>query len=58
LDIKLPNLTDIKKNMMIPVADEKTADDSDKLVDALLKSATAVSGNNGGTGGGDMTDSD
>lgn len=58
MDIKLPNLTDIKKNMMIPVADEKAADDSDKVVDALLKSASAVSGNSGGTGGADMTDSD
>lgn len=44
--------------MMIPVADEKAADDSDKVVDALLKSASAVSGSSGGTGGADMTDSD
>ena len=54
----MPNLADIKKNMMIPPANEKSADDNDKVVDALLKSATAVTGNSGSTGGADMTDSD
>lgn len=58
LDIKVPTFEDIKKQMAIPSADEESAAKSDADVDALLKSASAVSGDSGDRGVLDMTDSD
>jgi hypothetical protein len=58
LDIKVPTFEDIKKEMSIPTADEESAAKSDADVDALLKSANAVSGDSGDRGVIDMTDAD
>jgi hypothetical protein len=58
LDIKVPTFEEIKKTMGVPSADEESAAKSDADVDALLKSASAVSGDSGDRGVIDMTDSD
>lgn len=58
LDIKVPTFEDIKTGMVVPAADEQAAADTDKDVDALLKSANAVSGDSGDRGVIDMTASD
>ena len=58
LDIKVPTFEELKSGLSIPVADEANAEKDDADVDALLKSATAVSGDSGDRGVIDMTESD